>query len=611
MSCVEEDIYGLIIPEPSWTHGHAFTTTYNGDCYFVMNVDPTVVGAALGWNSLDESTHYNDLEYGFIFKSGEYRVVENGELKGSWTTFDQFKYFAIYRVSGTVYYCVVNDWEYGTMYFDPALPNVPLPGQVVYTSDIPSYTNLFIDSSLYSVYDRVCYFEEGVNWSPADGATNATLQGKLLLRGQGADDSVAGIITGELGLSGTASMSAAEGVTDGQVPIWVYAGDVFRSEMRGTLKLSGGDMTTSQRYDELWTVAQATGFLGLTGYGSGEPYIPSGVDGGELGLTAVAFGSEYVEATVENALVGHFSLDGAGAEGVGIGVELPITVTASGLGANNSILLSEELGLTLIAAGDAVENSMPLTSAGSGELGLIGAAATSISLANYFRVVLPELGGYAPVALELTDEIRATIEVQSRLVNHVREFIDLASNPRTFSQRNANVTDLANAAATVLPDFVLQIAETFNITQTMDARSVLQTLEEIHAAGYVQTRMQALALIVAAMTLTDAYIDAGGGSSGGGTGGGAILQSVGTVGDPAELILTGWFPAGTVLGLAYNTDLNGDNTVITTLQDDAVYYQAADVLAAVLNAEPDIAVTHVGGGLIEVAPAGGATTVTI
>lgn len=96
-----------------------------------------------------------------------------------------------------------------------------------------------------------------------------------------------------------------------------------------------------------------------------------------------------------------------------------------------------------------------------------------------------------------------------------------------------------------------------------------------------------------------------------GNGDGIIDDPTGTTVDPANIQLTGNFPAGSTITVIYTTNGSGTSTVVYTVLTDLTAEQAANVLAVILNAQLDIVAVSTGGGHITVSPEGASTTVTI
>lgn len=96
-----------------------------------------------------------------------------------------------------------------------------------------------------------------------------------------------------------------------------------------------------------------------------------------------------------------------------------------------------------------------------------------------------------------------------------------------------------------------------------------------------------------------------------GSGEAVITDAGGTLSDPADILITGFFPAGSVITIVYETDAGGTSTVVVTVTADSTAEDVAVIIAALLDAQPDINAVAIGGGGIEVLPAGTATIVTI
>lgn len=454
----------------------------------------------------------------------------------------------------------------------------------------------------------------------------------------GATATVTAYIEGYLPLSGTGQIleqeadgpsgGALEGVYNGKLYLDGFSMDGSFDVVRGggvhgylTLEGSGA---TARSYDQD-NFTRCNVLILLTGVAIGDDAIQSGtLSALELPLIGVASGSRRLEIDDAAVIQGDIPLVGqlAGQQSSILGerlgyaaLELPLIGDLAGsVGATNDAetVLDGQLGLT----GYEMEGSQLTPNIVDqvlyGELPFEMTALSSAQYNNYFQLLLPELSGTAGVppvteTYDVTEEIIAYTALQVRYTNMVNEFIRIATDPKTFTQRTVNVADIALATIRQLPQFALTIAEQYNITGPLQANVIAQLAEQVLASGSVQSITQAVAAILAAITVSDNKVNAGGTN----TGGGAVLDYTGTAGDPADVVLTGFFPAGTYLGLAYNTDAGGDEVALVQLTEPKTFEQAADTLVALLNTQTYISAVHTGGGFIEIYPAGGATTVTL
>jgi hypothetical protein len=545
MACVtREPVYGTVLGPPAWDAGNQFEGTYAGDFYMVFHANQFINGAAIGANTQDDTEHFSDIDYGIMFFDGKVRAVEQGTHPAlfEWRVYYTNEYFIVMRIGDAVHYLTVTQDNFGTDYFDDSLPGIPLPGTLLYTSDLPSYGAVFIDASIFGVGDVVCLIEAGGAWISPAAATSASAVLELPLTVKAA----VGITAtggGNLTFSVTGSMSPNEGVARAEIPLSLHAGDIFRSEGRVRLPLTAtGSMSI---YEEVFaTSAYMNGLMSFSLFASGEPYVP-----------------------------------------VGSALELPLAVVGAGHEASDpaiDTILDIVLPLNVIASGTAHPD-------------------------NYFDILLPEFGAsLAYTYVEITDGIKVTMESQAQLVMIINEFITAIGTVQRFSQLATTITEDVVATSTEHTSFALAIAEAFNITESLTLVQAAELASEVLAAGFVQTQYQAVVAVLSAVGCSDNEVYAGGF-----TGGGAVLEADGTVGTPAEFRLWGTFLAEAWIGMGFTTDTGGADQVLTQLGSDHTWTQAADVLAALLEAHPLVTATHTGDGYVEVEPAGGAATITL
>lgn len=625
-------VYGPVIDDPAWDTGFSTGEYLSGDFYIAFTADKNAQGAVAGVNAVDTTPHFGDIDHGFAFADSKVRPIERGTYVGpDWSAYNSDDLFIVMRLGTTVYYLRGFAYNYDTqVYYDDLLPGIPLPGAIMWVSQTASYYPVQTDIALFGISDSVCVIDSGSNWSEAAQLDNASMVGELRFdivaaSGYGAESAQ---LEGTLTMSGSATSTAVEGVYAGTLSFDIDAGDIERTRLAGTLPfqggLDGGKTGISTTYNsDLYHAGRLSGYIQFTGVASGEPFTPSGVSAGQLEFLVKGAADEFIDMTYDAGVDGSLVFDIAGvgtplASNIENGAALLLAFEGQAAGSEGTgeieAALASTISFDIQGAGTAYPDNELITAVVDGQILFTMAAIGTPLHTNYFNIVLPELGD-SPLlesfSVEILDSMRVSAAQQARLVNLVREFISLASAPRTFSHRSTEVTDIALATVRILPDFALVIADQFLVTATMDARAVVLAADQVLAQGYVQTFTQALAAVVSAMMVSDTHIDEGAGSDGGATGGGTIIDAVGTLGDPMVIQLLGWFRAGAVVGLAYTTDLPSENTIVYTVPEDMVAWQVAAELATLLNAAADIAATHTGSGIIEITPAGGATTVNL
>jgi hypothetical protein len=308
----------------AWDAGVAFDTVYAGDAYATITVNAGTTGAAFGFNSVDATAHYADIDYGFYIFNQTYRVVESGNLLATPQPFDGLQRFTVMRIGNVVYYMVANSFdEPHEVYYDARIPNTPLPGAIFYVSTIPSFNSLILDSSLYSVSDGFCVNETGTTWAaPTELEDTDTavvhvdlgLTGSGVVRPLGAGGPVgvdeSAILGIEMPLAGSGTMSANEGVYDGKMYVRLDASDIslFRnSHLRGYMQFGGSGSSSPVDTNAVFG-AQLSIHLPLAGYASGEEFYPSGVYFGELPLVAAGAYTGWTNELLTSALTGSFGL---------------------------------------------------------------------------------------------------------------------------------------------------------------------------------------------------------------------------------------------------------------------------------------------------------------
>ncbi|MDF1819913.1 MAG: hypothetical protein P1U54_14865, partial [Immundisolibacteraceae bacterium] len=300
MSCiVNVPIYGLDESNiPAWDGGARSVLNFAGDGYFRFTVDESVAGAVVGINTNDTSYHYSDIEYGFRFSRGGFRVIESGTFRDIPRTYVSGDVFFVIRVGGDVLYVRQTSPTY-----DPRYPGFPLPGPILYVSARKSYGQMFLDASLFEVDDYV-YNESGGQYfipqstGPSSvSGEEAFFAGALPFTGfaAGSDTlgSFSGAASGGLGFELNAIGAVRTGVFEGLLPFVLWAGDNLRGWARGKLPFAGGlnngAAITDGFQDSIG--AKVRSVFGFGFDGNGGVLNPQGVLNGTLPFSVGAVGT--------------------------------------------------------------------------------------------------------------------------------------------------------------------------------------------------------------------------------------------------------------------------------------------------------------------------------
>lgn len=561
-------------------YGYASTTAWDtsytlvdeplsGDFYFTFTGAQGSLGAVVGVTPVDAEAFasYLDIQYGIHFRQNQIIVVENGAPRGAWIDNDLKWEYTISRLNETVYYTRRDTLVTAEVTYDDRAPGIPIIGELLYVSEVPSYGAVLMDSSFYAVGDSACFLAWGSDafvdpeFAPLVEPGNSVLQdGRFPLAGRAggsatADPAISAMLTGSMGLDGSASGRALQGVygtgtgdgsghlyldgwgSDTEYTTYAYGYLAFAGGMDGG-RTGIGSISVEQSNE-----ARVTGYLGLTGSGYADELASAGVYAGQLPLEGAAAGS----ATADPAIQAVASW------------ELPLDIYASG----------------------------------------------SAQYANYFQIVLPELIGLDSTAVEITEEIRASMAMDAQYAIMVRDFITVVGTPSTFSTITAELLETVQIVTTTMPTFALWVQETLGITDAVTIVQAIEMAETLRASGMVQTQYQGVVAVLSAVLISD------GGAGAEPVGSGAILDATGTLGDPAEIALYGWFPTGSVIGISYTADAGGPGSVSYTLTQHQTGEQVAQRLVALLDAEPYLSSTYAGSGVIQILPDNGATVVNI
>ena len=606
--CVElAPIYGPVIENPAWDTGLSTGEFASGDFYYGFIVSPNVQGVVAGVNDEDTTPHFNDIDYGFIFSDGTVQIMENGVYVGpAATTYNPDDLFLVMRLGTTVYYLRGFEYDYDTaVYYDDQLPGVPLPGNIMYASQVESLYPTQFDTSIFGINDTVCIIAEGVNWQEERGLNTASLYGDFtfIIAGAGGYGPNAGQLEGDLTFSGSATGTAVEGVPAGIIDFKLDFGDIVRDRLEGELRFTGGldggaAGVTTPYYSELYTSSNLNGYMKFEGFASGETFYPSGVHAGEFPILLRGASDEFINIVYDAGIDGELTFNVAGVgtptgSGIKNGAALLLDFDIQGAGTSGTSeatsALFSELTFDIQGTGGSYPDNKLTTAVLDGQLTFAFSGWANPVHTNYFQILLPEIGGiwYETFGVEITEDILATTQAQARLVLLVRDFISIVTTPRTFRTHTASITEVALAVATAIPDFSLYIAEQFNIDSTISVLTAIELADEVLAAGLVQNTYQAVVAVLSALYVSDNKIT--GGSAEGSTAGVGVQD----FGPPSvEFTFTGYWQAGTVIELGYTTDV-GPGFISYTTQypgdagDTMTLFTAALDAQALVNATFD------------------------
>ena len=128
------DVYS---PDLGWNSSARSIKSIVGDGQATFSVKGDCIGVVIGLSLIDQSigSSYFDILYGIHLDHSRFQVVEAGIIKGIYSFYSELDTFKIVRSNSVVYY-YINDILF-------------------YTSTIPSYGEVVLDTSLYAAGDYV------------------------------------------------------------------------------------------------------------------------------------------------------------------------------------------------------------------------------------------------------------------------------------------------------------------------------------------------------------------------------------------------------------------------------------------------------------------------
>jgi hypothetical protein len=303
MSCVTTiPIYGWTTSNiPAWDGGARSITSFTGDGYFGFAVPVGVAGVVVGFNTQDSSYHFSDIEHGFHFRRGEFRIIENDMWKDTWRSYAATDRFYVFRVGGDVLYIHSTTGDETQFTNDPRYPGVFLPDNILLVSDKPSHGAVFLDASLFEINDFVYDEDGGEIWIPDPGAggsiqgNEAAAFGGLSFVGAGAGVATAGtfngVAYGEVPFSLAATGSIPQGAFNGLIGFRGFAGDNLRGYARGDIRFMGGLANGAAGSDGFQDGigGKVRGFMAFRCRGAGYP-VTANAASGAIGFVGQALG---------------------------------------------------------------------------------------------------------------------------------------------------------------------------------------------------------------------------------------------------------------------------------------------------------------------------------
>lgn len=484
MTCVNEvEIVGLVYDDsPAWDGGARSIISFDGDGWFGWEVAESVVGAVVGLNTNDANYHYSDIQHGFHFRRGDFRIIEDGVWKGSWIPFSTGDRFYVFRSGGDVLYihCTETDGTFFTT--DPRYPGLLLPDEILDVREDASFGTVFLDASLYKISDYVYNEDGGEVWLPDPTAGNnlpgneAIFRGSLPFAGVAAGSDTGsgfnGAAYGELSFELTASGSTPEGLfagpgrTGGLLPFVLRAGDTLRGWVRGELPFAGGLGNGSAGSDGLQDVANGGAMRGYFVFDLAAAGVPGSVKGltnGQLPFIAGGFGS--TTNTFQGIMVGEFAFDFFGYSLMQTGSYLNILLPEFGVQAT---VYDEELSATLRAITD---------------------------VATTFEIVE-----------SLTSSVQIASPIQAYYAFALRETVQTQTQLRQFTQQAVQIAEAVNATDATKLRLLISLSEEILAAAPLQTKDAVKLIEQVYASSAVSTFYQAVALVYGAIALADARI---------------------------------------------------------------------------------------------------------
>jgi hypothetical protein len=532
-----------------WTGGGRSRASFPGDCFFGWTVPRASVGVIAGLNTrVDRSTDFLEIEHGFWFQRGAYRIVETGALQTSFVPYAAGDRFYVVRTGNVVYYCLRPAAAAPTDFYSYPGATYIFPGEVVYVSRRLSAGSAFLDASFYQIGDLITDEVAGEIWVNSEDSCaalpdqfSATGVGTFTLTGAAstrpdADPVLGGVLSGSFTIAAGAGGDAATGgetstggistpqggggdipflltatTSDEDDPVFGATSALGRGELGFALDAGSGFFTALSgvagylQFDLTGSTyggaAGVAGELPIIGFATGAPEVDNGavpaVGAGELSIELVATSSSSdadidPQPLVPGSIGGELTI-----EGFGLG-------TVSGdLGATDAAMVGGELRIEG-AAGDGpyftpVDPPDGVGGIGglNGELSLIG-----FGTASEFREagVIPSIG-YGEMALQ---GFGFALEQDTNSLNVVLYFSPSVNQGGGGGSgtMETEVQESLTAASSVRTTYAARLADTLRFTASATTFST-QTALLTSAVGIADSRLTALVVMVAESLTTD------------------------------------------------------------------------------------------------------------
>jgi len=198
-----------------WDGGARSAAALTGDGSASFSVSLNTVGAVVGFNDVNTGPGFLEIDHGFYFASGYFRVRERGVNQTAAVAFSESDVFRIVRSGSTVRYYQGTD--------------------LVHTSSLPSYGDVFLDASLYAGGDAVldAALEASI---PSAITPTGRASGSFSLYAYGGDES--SVASGSFSFSGEATGVVEQGGI-ARLTFSGLGGDYSGGQGSGTFSFSG------------------------------------------------------------------------------------------------------------------------------------------------------------------------------------------------------------------------------------------------------------------------------------------------------------------------------------------------------------------------------------
>ena len=570
-----------------WNSGAVGPATLAVNKVFTWRMSAGNVGSVVGLtlSTAPQDNSHTGMALSIMAQSGRYQIYRGSVPVGSSVAFTSGTKFALSRTNtGNI--------------------EVYASGGLIHTEALPD--DVVVDSSLYSGGDVIW---DAVELAVALAPLNSNIAASTASSAQAVAGAVAVTkIFGPGTALGVASATTSSAAINGSV---LVNGSVLTSGGATTVTAAVGVAESIGAVPTFGT-GTALGTLGSTtasdAVAAGDPSTGVGIStntsiSGDMAMLPITAAG--ASAGVYTGWTGNYEGDALkmlpmtsassgdlAAPVIGIGQCIMAPMSAGATGATGSIStssLGNMLPMSMFASSETEYSQAqgymhPLTGLGNGELG---------------EIIDPSL------TVEITEEFyAATATPTSNYVSQFLEQLTVSESTQTFIQMATEVAEAVAAMTTARADYVLQVAEAFNITENLTVTQIVRIAEALMAADATQTFYTAVVTVLSAMGMSDNYIS--GGSAEGGTAGVGVQD----FGPPSvEFTFTGYWRAGTVVELGYTTDV-GPGFISYTYEYAQMGPDAMALFAVALDAQPLVNATFDGTSVTMTAQAP-ATTVQL